>query len=77
MNKIVNKSLLNGDKFMPEMHLKQRRFTYSAGGSSLKSLKIKTESKNLCRLEIQSLFTEIILIKLVFNVIRFMANQKI
>ena len=30
MNDIVNKFLLEGDKFMPEMHLKQLRFTYSA-----------------------------------------------
>ena len=30
--KIVNKFLLAGDKFMPEMHLKQRGFTYSACG---------------------------------------------
>ena len=30
MNKIVNKFLLVGDKFMPEMHLKQHGFTYSA-----------------------------------------------
>ena len=30
MNEIVNKFLLAGDKFMPEMHLKQRGFTYSA-----------------------------------------------
>ena len=29
MNKIVNKSLLAGDKFMPEMHLKQQGFSYS------------------------------------------------
>ena len=29
MNDIVNKSLLAGDKFMPEMDLKQRRLTYS------------------------------------------------
>ena len=33
MNEIVNKFLLAGDKFMPEMHLKQRGFTYSACGS--------------------------------------------
>ena len=26
MNKIVNKFLLAGDKFMPEMHLKQPEF---------------------------------------------------
>ena len=30
MNEIVNKFLLAGDKFMPEMHLKQPGFTYSA-----------------------------------------------
>ena len=30
MKEIVNKLLLSGDKFMPEMHLKQLRFTYSA-----------------------------------------------
>ena len=29
MNEIVNKFLLAGDKFMPEMHLKQPEFTYS------------------------------------------------
>ena len=32
MNEIVNKFLLVGDKFMPEMHLKQPDFTYSAYG---------------------------------------------
>ena len=30
LNKEVNKFLLAGDKFMPEMHLKQPGFTYSA-----------------------------------------------
>ena len=30
MNEIVNKFLLRGDKFIPEMHLKQSGFTYSA-----------------------------------------------
>ena len=33
MNEIINKFLLVGDKFMPEMHLKQRGFTNSACGS--------------------------------------------
>ena len=32
-NAIGNKLLLAGDKFMPEMHLKQSGFTYSACGS--------------------------------------------
>ena len=30
MNEIVNKFLLAGERFMPEMHLKQPGFTYSA-----------------------------------------------
>ena len=34
---IVNKFLLPGDKFMPEMHLKQPGFTYSACGSFTKN----------------------------------------
>ena len=32
MNNITNKFLLAGDKFMPEMHLRQPQFTYSACG---------------------------------------------
>ena len=32
MNEIVNKFLLAGDKFMPQMYLKQPEFTYSACG---------------------------------------------
>ena len=32
MNKIVNKFLLAGDEFMPEMHLKQPGFSYGACG---------------------------------------------
>ena len=32
MNDITDKFLLAGDKFMPEMHLRQPQFTYSACG---------------------------------------------
>ena len=32
MNNKINKLLLAGDKFMPEMHLRQPQFTYSACG---------------------------------------------
>ena len=32
MNEIVNKFLLAGYKFMPEMHLRQLGFTYSVCG---------------------------------------------
>ena len=37
MNEIVNKFLLAGDKFMPEMHLRQPGFTYSACGPFTKN----------------------------------------
>ena len=37
MNEIVNKFLLVGDKFMPEMHLRQPGFTYSACGPFTKN----------------------------------------
>ena len=40
MNEIVNKFLLAGDKFMPEMHLKQPGFTYSACGPFAKNKEI-------------------------------------
>ena len=37
MNEIVNKVLLTGDKFIPEIHLKQPGFTYSACGPLTKN----------------------------------------
>ena len=37
MNEIVNKFLVVGDKFMPEMNLKQPGFTYSACGPFTKN----------------------------------------
>ena len=66
MNEIVNKFLLVGDKFMSEMHLKQPGFTYSACDPFTKT---KKEFKKLKKQEIQSIFTRINLIKLVFNMI--------
>ena len=36
MNNTINKLLLAGDKFMPEIHLRQPLFTYSACGSFTK-----------------------------------------
>ena len=67
MNDIINKFLLVGDKFMPEMHLRQPGFTYSACGPF---------TKNKERL-IQILFTKMNLIKLIFNMIWPMVNKKI
>ena len=37
MNEIVNKFLLAGDKFMPEPHLRQPGFAYSACGPFTKN----------------------------------------
>ena len=37
MNEIVNKLLLAGHKCMPEMHLRQPRFTYSVSGPFTKN----------------------------------------
>ena len=37
MNEILNNSLLIGDKFMPEMHLKQPGFTCSTCGPFTKN----------------------------------------
>ena len=42
MNEIVNKLLLAGEKFMPELHLKQLGFTYSVCGPFTKN-KERTE----------------------------------
>ena len=39
MNNIINKFLLAGDKFMPEMHLRQPQFTYTACGPFTKHKK--------------------------------------
>ena len=74
MNEIVNKFLLAGDKFMPEIHLKQLGFTYSACGPFTKT---KKEFKNLKKQEIQTTFTKMNLIKLVFNMIWLMEILKI
>ena len=38
MDAIVNKLLLLGDKFMPEIHLRQSQFTYSACGPFTKNM---------------------------------------
>ena len=66
MNEIVNKFLLAGDKFMPEMHLKQPGFTCSVCGPFTETKKLL---KNLCKLEIQILFTKMSLVKFVFDMI--------
>ena len=44
MNEIVNKFLLAGDKFTPEMHLKQPGFTYNACDPFTKTKKKELEN---------------------------------
>ena len=56
MNEIVNNFFLFGDKFIPEMHLRQSQFTYMVLLDHL--LKIKKEFKNLKKQGIQAIFTK-------------------
>ena len=53
MNKIINKLLLSGEKFMLEMHLKQPGFTYNACGPFTKN---KERIKKFKEQEIQDIF---------------------
>ena len=73
MNETENKFLLVGDKFMPAIHLKQPGSTYSACGPFTKN----KEQKSICKLEIQILFLEMNLIRLVFKMIWLMTKRKI
>ena len=56
VNEIFNKSLVAGDIFMPEKHLKQSEFTYSACGLFTKNK--KKELKHLKKQEIQNILIE-------------------
>ena len=73
MNEIVNKFLLAADTFMPEMHLKQPGYTYSACRTFTKN---KQKIKNLKKHEIQTIFTKMNLIRLLFNMIWLMEILK-
>ena len=55
MKEIVNKLLLEGYKFMPEMHLRQPGFTYSTCGPFTKN---KERIQNLKKREILIIFTK-------------------
>ena len=61
MNETVTIFLLEGDTFVPEMHLKQPGYIYSTCGPF-------TKSKESIEQFIQILFIEMSLIKLVFNI---------
>ena len=51
MNKIINKFLLTGDKFMPELHLKQPGFTYSTCGPFTKHRERIQKFRETCNLK--------------------------
>ena len=59
MNKVINKFLLAGDKCMPEMHLRQPRFVYSACGpftrhkQRIKEFKHTGDTRYIYRNELQ------------------------
>ena len=73
MNEIVNKFSLLGDKFIPEMHLKQPVFTYSAFDPCTRNKEIIEKFMQTGK---KILFKEMNLIKLIFNGIWLMSNQK-
>ena len=64
MNNVINKFLLAGDKFMPEMHLRQPQFLIVLVDLLLD---IKKELKNLNKLVIHVIFIEMNLIKACFQ----------
>ena len=74
MNNVINKFLLAGDKFMPEMHLRQPRFVYSACGPFTRH---KERIKEFKRTVIRVIFIEMNSIKFVFNTILLMLIIKI
>ena len=72
-NEIINKFLLAGDKFMPEMHLRNQDLLIMLVDHLQK---IKIELKSLGKVVIRVLFTKMGLIKHVFKMIWPMVNQK-
>ena len=63
MNNVINNFLLAGDKFTPEMHLRQPQLTYIVLVEHL--LNINKEIKSLKKLVIQTIYTKMNWIKLV------------
>ena len=74
INEIVNTFLLAGDKFMSEMHIKQPGLLIVLVDHLLKT---KKEFRNLRKREIQTIFSKMNLIMLVFNMIWLMEILKV
>ena len=72
VNEIVNKFLLAGDKFMPEMHLKQPGFTYTVCDPFTKN---KKRIKKI--VQTGNIYLEMSFVKLFLNMIWLMVNQHI
>ena len=53
MNNTINKLLLAGDTFLPEIHLRQPQFTYSASGPFTK---YEQRIQSLEKLETQTIY---------------------
>ena len=68
--------MLAGDKFIPEMHLKQPGFTLLTVLVD-HLLKTRKEFKNIKKLQIRAIFTKMNLIRLVFKMIWLMEILKI
>ena len=73
MKEIINMFSLAGDKFMPEMHLKEPEFLYRTCASFSKN----KEQKKLKKQKIQDMLIKINQIKLGFNMTRLMEILKI
>ena len=66
MKELINRFLLIGDTFMPEMHLKQPGFTYSVCGPFTKN---KERTEKFMQTGNTDCFCKMNLIKLVFSMI--------
>ena len=58
MNKIINRFSFDRDKFMPEIHLRQPRFPYSAYRTFTKNKERIQKKKIQKSLKIQNVFTK-------------------
>ena len=74
MNEIVNNFLLVGDKFMPELLLKQPGFTYNACSPFTKN---KERIEKFMETGNTNFIYKMNLIKLIFNIISLMENQNL
>ena len=73
MNNIINTFILAGDKFMPEMHLRQPQLVYSACGPFTRH---KERIKDLNVQVTRVFYIEMNLIKLVLNTMQHIQNIK-